>query len=97
MAQPHNRKTARIHLESNNVVLTQVFPALHFDHDQADDARIFQAVLVSGRDKGRFVGVDVQLPLAVHHLAMPLTTTNARCDDGASAATAMRPASLRYA
>ena len=48
-------------VKAHDVVLAEVVPALHFDHQQRSGARIFEAVTRSDRNESRLVdahGVD---------------------------------------
>lgn len=54
-------------IETDDVVFPEVFPALHFDHDEVDHALILQSVLVSGGDERGFIGADEYLAIAVDH------------------------------
>ncbi len=48
---------AVIIFEAHDVVFTQIPATLNFDHDQIEQARIFQTVFVAGGDVGGFIGV----------------------------------------
>ena len=39
-------------LESNDIVLSQIFAALHLDHHQIHHARVFETMLVAGLNDG---------------------------------------------
>lgn len=56
-------------LKTHDVVLAQVLAALHFDHHEIENARIFQAMHVAGGDVGGLVGPHEQLHVAVDHFS----------------------------
>src|SRR5689334_5882087 len=53
--------------ESNDIVFAYIAAALHFDHHQIELARILEAMLMTRRNEGRFVGSNQRLLLAVGH------------------------------
>ena len=53
--QAHRLDPSIYIVKTNNIILTQVFAALHFDHDEINNAGIFQSVFVAGGYVSGFV------------------------------------------
>src|SRR5450830_210955 len=54
--------------ETHDVVFAEVLAALYFDHHQVDHPRVDQPVLFARLDKGRLIGVEHELVVAVGDL-----------------------------
>ena len=58
-------------LETDDIVLTEIVTALHFDQHQIDNTRVHQTVLMTRTDKGGLVGIQHQFLLVVDHHCHP--------------------------
>lgn len=54
--------------KAHDIILAQIAATLNFNHDQAKQTGVFQAVLVAGGDVSGLVGADKKFALAVDDL-----------------------------
>ena len=64
---PHRHPAINI-AQAHDVVFPHILAALHLDHYQINRPGIDQAVSPARFDKGRFVGVELKLAVAIGHL-----------------------------
>ena len=60
--------TAVTVFQANNIVFTEVLPALYFDHDQVDQAGVFYPMAMTCRNECGFIGVDQKHFVAIGDL-----------------------------